>query len=70
MNTLPARPCTLIPSRRFAMRDLVTLVWFVLMVMLSVGAFVANAIWLIIALPVAIVLLLVFGIFSRIFDRD
>ena len=52
------------------MRDLVTLVWFVLMVMLSVGAFVANAIWLIIAIPVAIVLLLVFGIFSRIFDRD
>jgi hypothetical protein len=52
------------------MRELVTLVWFVFMIMLAAGAFIANAIWLVIAIPAAIVLLLVFGILSRIFDRD
>ena len=52
------------------MRELVTLVWFALMIMLAAAAFIANAIWLAVAIPAAIVLLVVFGILSRIFDRD
>ena len=52
------------------MNELVRLFWFLLMIALSIGAFIINAAWMAIAIPAFIVVLLAYGILARIFDRD
>lgn len=52
------------------MNEFVKLFWFLLMIALSIGAFVINAVWMAIAIPAFIVVLVAYGILSRIFDRD